>query len=142
MKGTYTSITKDALKEQSELLGQAFSGYYWYSDKTEPEKIDNQAIKEAWFTELPFIVEANFYCEKAGISIQVKHIDGQYRIGIINLKSTPDHLKTEQEYIAHDLPDIKAFKLVQGWDEEVDPLLEGMKTRVPTWIAFTGFIHS
>ena len=38
-----------------------FEGYYWYSDESKPTALDKKTISEAIFTELPFIVEGNFY---------------------------------------------------------------------------------
>jgi CRISPR type III-associated protein (TIGR04423 family) len=120
-----------------------FEGYYWYSHKSKPTVLVNKAISEAIFTELPFIVEGNFYNDDEKISINIKNIDGRYLITRANLKGIDYE---PQEYLAHrlELEDgtkISKIKLMHHWQEsEPDALLEGMTTLIPVWMAFTGFV--
>jgi CRISPR type III-associated protein (TIGR04423 family) len=132
MENNYQKITIDQIPDNID-----FEGYYWYSNERKPMVIDGEKIKKSIFSDLPFVVEANFYSEAEKISIRVKNIDGQYHIGKIKLEST-DNATT---YIAHDLDGIKKFKMVEVWEEDdEDDLLEGMKVLVPSWAAFAGFI--
>lgn len=120
-----------------------YDGYYWYSNTSKPEIIRNQIIPDNILTALPFIIEGNFYSEDSGISINIKNIDGQYKIyecstfGLIE-----DHI-TRSELLAHDLKGVEKIKVVQYWEEsDEDPLLENMKTLQPVWQAFVGFINN
>lgn len=116
-----------------------YEGYYWYSNDSKP-KIVNKISKEA-FTNLPFIIEGNFYCLESDISISIKHIDGAYQIYRAELNGLPIDQKTEEEYLAHDLDGIKKLKMIQYWEEgNPDELLAEMTTLIPSWQAFAGFV--
>lgn len=114
-----------------------FEGYYWYSDKSKPTCIVGEPIYRDWFTDLPFVVEANFYAPAEHISLQVRNIDGQYKFIWIDLNKVQEgEAKT---YIGHDLGG-RFFKLIEVWTEgPPDPLLEGMRMLLPSWSAFVGF---
>lgn len=129
------------LIDVNSLPSGEFEGYYWYSNSERPEIIKNESIQSGWFTKMPFIVEANFYSRKNNTSIHVKHIDGEYKITQVNLAEIPDNLKTDQEFIAHDLNEIKKYHNVQIWRENVDELLEDMITLTPAYQVFAGFIN-
>jgi CRISPR type III-associated protein (TIGR04423 family) len=133
MENNYKLITIDQIPDDID-----FEGYYWYSDERKPKVIDSEKIDKSIFSDLPFVVEANFYSKSEKISIQVKNIDGQYHIAEIHLES----IEGATEYIAHDLGGINKFKMVEAWKEkdDEDNLLEGMKVLVPSWTAFAGFI--
>jgi CRISPR type III-associated protein (TIGR04423 family) len=136
MENNYKKITIDQIPDNID-----FEGYYWYSNERKPEIIDGEKIDKSIFSDLPFVVEANFYSEAEKISIQVKNIDGQYHVGEIKLES----IENAAEYIAHDLKGINKFKMVETWEEKEDDkdnLLEGMKVLVPSWTAFAGFIRN
>ena len=112
-----------------------FDGYYWYSNKPKPEIINNTEIVKSKLTQLPFVIEANFYSRETETSIQIKNIDGKYDIAIIDLK---DCIIAPQFYLGHDIG--QDYQVVEAWEEVEDELLEGMKTQVPSWVAFKGFI--
>ena len=112
-----------------------FEGYYWFSNKPKPEIIRNEKIDKNKFTQLPFVVEANFYSKETETSVQVKNIDGEYHIAIIDLT---DCDTVPQVYIGHDIG--YDFQVVEAWEEKEDKFLEGMKTKVPAWTAFKGFV--
>lgn len=131
MKNKFKKISIEEIPDHID-----FEGYYWYSDETKPHVITDEKIDKNIFTELPFVVEANFYSDTEKLSIQVKNIDGQYYVGMVHLAS----IDNAQEYIAHDLDDINRFKMVEAWEEQEDELLEGMKVLVPSWTAFAGFV--
>ncbi len=136
MKNKYKQI------EINEIPAGNFEGYYWLSDKSKPELIFNKEIDKTKFSQLPFVVEANFYSEKMEKSIQIKNIDGEYKCAIIDLS---DCEYEAQKYIGHDLEYNKNhfdYFVVEAWEEKADELLEGMKTKVPSWVAFKGFVES
>ena len=113
-----------------------FDGYFWYSNKPKPEVIRNEVIDKTKFIKLPFIIEGNFYSKDTETSIQIKNIDGNYHIAKIDLK---DCKIKPQIYIGHDIG--YDFQIVEAWDEKEDEFLEGMKTQVPSWTAYKGFVE-
>lgn len=123
-----TEIPKDTL----------FEGYYWYSNKQSPELIMGEAIQQCWFTELPFVIEANFYARTEQISIQIRHLDGAYHVAKIDLSQLAEGNYDKLTYIGHDIGKRK-FDIIEAWELQSDDLLEGMETLVPTWTAFAGF---
>jgi len=110
-----------------------FEGYYWMSDSSKPQIIRNQEIEKSVFGKLPFVVEANFYSKEKEISIQVKNIDGKYRVAQIDVQGCEPIT-----YIGHDIE--SDFLVVEAWEDVEDSLLENMTTKVPTWTAFKGFV--
>lgn len=133
------------IKSIQDIPDYLYEGYYWHSDKQFPEVIINECIDKSKFTEMPFIVEANFIAKEEKISIQVRNIDGQYHISGFNLKGVDDSGHVVREYIAHDLKiengkrKIEKFKMVEAWEEVSDSMLENMVTLQPSWAAFFGF---
>ena len=130
MKNRYKKINIEDIPEGN------FDGYYWYSNKTKPEIISKKKIDKNKFTQLPFVIEANFYSNETETSIQIKNIDGKYHIASIDLKSCKSGA---QNYIGHYIG--QDFQVVEAWEEKEDELLEGMITEVPLWTAFKGFVN-
>lgn len=120
-----------------------FEGYYWYSHESKPIQINSQKIDKEIFTQMPFIIEGNFFAPQEQVSISVKNIDGIYRIVRYDLKKEVPLVEIEKsEYLAHDLDGIEKFIMAEAWEPVSDDLLCNMKTLVPTWSAFAGFIKS
>jgi len=115
-----------------------FEGYYWYSNQPKPEIIRGEPIQLAWFTELPFVVEANFYSADAKLSLQVRHVDGQYQVAKVDFNLIDESLYDEATYLGHDLEG-QRFKVRQAWQPDPDPFCAGMPVLVPAWSAFAGF---
>ena len=111
-----------------------YEGYYWLSNASKPEVIKGQDIDKTKFGVLPFVVEANFYCRDTETSIQIKNIDGIYHVAQIDVKDC-DAVK----YIGHDIG--ADFLVVEAWEVIEDEFLENMKTQVPAWTAFKGFVE-
>ena len=119
----------------------SYEGYLWYSDAAKPEQKTN--ISKEDFKTIPFIVEGNLYSKEKEISISISFRDGEYFIYSAELKGLNDDQLTRQEYVAHDLNGIKKIKMIQYWEESnPDELLAGMRTLLPAWRAFTGFIKN
>ena len=119
-----------------EIPSGNFEGYYWFSDSPKPEIIKSEEIDKSIFTKLPFVIEANFYCCDTEISIQIKNIDGTYHVAQVDVSECDT-----KTYIGHDIG--SDFLVVEAWeDSEKDPLLENMTTKIPTWMAFKGFVKS
>ena len=127
--------------EIDEIPTGNFDGYYWFSDQSKPELIFDLGIDKTKFTQLPFVIEANFYSKELNQSVQIKNIDGKYHCAIIDLSNCEFE---PQKYIGHDLEyNNKHFDyfVVEAWEEKKDSLLEGMTTKVPSWTAFKGFVE-
>ncbi|MBK6948996.1 MAG: hypothetical protein IPH16_13930 [Haliscomenobacter sp.] len=60
MNTTYQIMTINEIPE--DLL---FEGYYWYSNEQSPMIITGKPIQKSWFTEIPFVIEANFLQERS-----------------------------------------------------------------------------
>jgi CRISPR type III-associated protein (TIGR04423 family) len=116
-----------------------FEGYYWCSNEQNPEIIIDEPIQLAWFTDLPFVIEANFYSSDAKLSLQVRHVDGQYQVARIDLSQTSELVLDEvKTYLGHDLEG-QNFQVIHAWQPESDPFCAGMPVLVPAWSAFAGF---
>lgn len=130
------TVKKITIAEIPDLL---YEGYYWYSNRKCPEILATEArIDKNLFTQMPFVIEANFYAKGEDISIKVNFLNGAYHVAQFNLADLSSKLKTEQVYLGHDLEG-KNFKLIEAWQEVNDPNLENMKTLQPAWSAFAGF---
>ena len=133
------------IKSIQDIPDHLYEGYYWYSDSQAPEVIINERIDKDKFTEIPFVIEANFLAKEEEISIQVRNIDGKYHISGFSLKGVNDSDHVVREYMAHDLTTengkkkIEKFKMVEAWEEVGDSMLENMVTLQPSWAAFFGF---
>ncbi len=119
-----------------------FEGYYWYSNDKSPKLIPTpEPIQQSWFTELPFVIEANFYSQAQQISIQIRHWDGVYHVGKIDLSQLDKIIHDKVLYIGHDLAGHN-IEMIEAWEAYPYELLEGMETLVPTWAAFAGFSNN
>jgi CRISPR type III-associated protein (TIGR04423 family) len=137
MNPVYQPITISEIPE--DIL---FEGYYWYSNDKSPKIISTpEPIQQSWFTELPFVVEADFYAKAEQISIQVRHWDSVYHTAKIDLTQLDEITYDKVSYIGHDLGG-RNFEMIEAWEPRPDKLLEGMETLVPTWAAFAGFINT
>ena len=118
-----------------------FEGYYWYSNEQKPRVILSPSIIQYdWFTDLPFVVEANFYSPKAQLSIQVKNMDGEYAVAKMDLSQLHEIEHDKVTYIGHDL-ESKSYVMIEAWIPQADELLEGMESLIPAWSAFAGFVN-
>ncbi len=118
-----------------------FEGYYWYSNADKPELHLSGTIDAAIFTDMPFVIEANFYDKDQQISVSVRNFDGQYHIVQYNLAQRANGVELEEvQYEGHDLED-RNYLMQEAWQPVVDDLLAGMKALQPAWAAFAGFVH-
>ncbi len=116
-----------------------FEGYYWYSNSRTPVVLQTATqIEHSWFSDLPFVVEANFFAPAERISIQVRNIDGKYVVARIDLNNLDSECHVASSYIGHHLQGL-SFEVVEAWTPVADELLENMETLVPAWTAFAGF---
>lgn len=94
-----------------------YTGYYWLSDKQEPECVENAHIDPALFAEgnNPFVIEAQLLSDTHSVS--VRYCDGKY-IEVIT-PCSDFASETAQEYISLRLKGHK-LKFVQLWQEDDD----------------------
>ncbi len=117
----------------------SYEGYYWLSNQDKPQLVMGSIPKDI-FKNLPFVIEANFLGENNS-SINIKNIDGKYKVHIANLENITDKNVTSQQFLSHHLGTIKEIKIVQFWEEgQPDEMLAGLKTLIPSWTAFAGFV--
>ena len=110
-----------------------FVGYYWLSDQKKPTVQKNMGnIDHKIFSDLPFVIEANFFAPKDEISISIRNIEGEYHVWKYDLKDASSEGK---KYLGKEFD----FLMVEAWEEVEDRSLEDMKTFVPAWAAFAGF---
>lgn len=119
---------------------EQYQGYLWYSDAEMPEIIDNNFDQVAQLTKIPFVIEGNLYCASKRLSIQIKHIDGDYWITQVILPEVDNQQYYEETYLAHDIPDYHKFRMLEAWEPQADELLAGMEALEPAWSAFAGFV--
>ncbi len=124
---------------------ESFEGYYWYSDAHDPMLLkDIRSFKQELLDSqngLPFIIEANLYDTKNQIGLSVRHIDGQYKIAQINLKDfqTDEFSIVEKHFKG--IAEKYNFKMLEIWQAEKDPLLEGLLVKRPLLSVFAGFTN-
>lgn len=154
MQNRYKRITFGS-PEWEEILKHQYQGYYWYSDASTPEQIEDAPIVADKFSDMPFVVEANFYCVAQAWSIQIKNIDGNYQVAKMDLSGLD--LESEGtadydviDYFAHRIADYSHYRVVEAWrvvDLDVRTSETGnkpsspetMTTLEPAWTAFCGF---
>ncbi len=121
-----------------------FDGYLWPSNEPKPKTMKAERVDMTLFQKLlPFIMEGNLWSEELSLSIQIRNVDGAYFIHQFDLSgSEQDSLLDEKEYLAHDLDGVSKYRVVEAWKEQQDEMLSGMKTLVPAWTAFKGFVNS
>ena len=88
------------LQNAAEIPDGNFSGYFWFSDSVEVELIENKPIeKERLFiSQIPFVIEANFFCSKRNLSVSVKNVDGVYYYNLIDLNKVSSEFKSSRVY--------------------------------------------
>jgi CRISPR type III-associated protein (TIGR04423 family) len=118
-----------------EIPSGDYQGYYWLSNSSKPDVQYTGDIDKSLFNKLPFVIEANYYSNEKNISINVKNIDGKYVVSLIDVEGCE-----ATEYIGHDID--SNFLVVEAWEDKQDNLLENLKTKVPSWVAFKGFVES
>ncbi len=129
-----------------------YQGYLWYSDKSEPVFYSGGSIILD-DEKNPFVVEGNLYDEENEKSINIKYIDGKYRVTYFNLaemRNNPDFVLKDESYLTNSrisasLPseypiacDKSLYKRI--WHAEEDKLNGNWKSLRPVGLAFAGFI--
>lgn len=121
---------------------QVFTGYYWLSNKEEPELLIDAVFPKDKFGEgvNPFCIEALLYSESKGISIHIQHT-GIYLVHAFDLNKLDGLKIIDKTFLPHKLENVKKVKFKQVWEDE--PLIfdaeESMPTLKPTALIFCGF---
>lgn len=119
-----------------------YDGYLWYSDSKSPIILMGERISLDTFSSLPFVIEGYLYSKSEnGLSIKIKHIDGEYIVSSVELNSIPTDQLTQNDFVAiKNNEGLKTIRSVQYWEKISDPLCENMETLEPSWVAFNGFL--
>ena len=113
-----------------------YQGYLWYSDKKEPQVLNNEVFElEIADSSNPFVIEGKLFDGQKSISI--KYVDGKYIVNTYDLDAL-DGVMQEQKFYSHRV-DGKQLKFRQIWKEQPDELCEGMQVLQPAELFFVGF---
>ncbi len=127
----------------SSLAENTFQGYIWYSDKEFPKILVNEAITEAHFTDLPFIIEGFLYDEKKKISLHIKNFDALYHIvkfDVGELTENNKHLKIEDFTVpSHRIAGYKKLKFKKVYTLKEDTINPDFHFWEEELNIFTGF---
>ena len=118
-----------------------YQGYYWLSDAQKPILLENGPIDQSIFMQgqVPFVVEANFFCQDKMISIQVKNRDGICHIAQIDVGDLGNVQRYDCSHLEGDIGYTK-YKMMEHWESVAGgPYLANMDTLEPVWSAFVGF---
>lgn len=113
-------------------------GYIWWSDKAEPEIIQNKSVVLK-NEEIPFIIEGQLFDDKSKISYSIKYVDGQYILkDYIVAEKDYESPNVVKEYRSYRMGE-KILKFLEYWESQEDELCLGMKVLQPTKVVFVGF---
>lgn len=112
-------------------------GYIWWSDKAEPEIIQNKPVLLK-NEEIPFIIEGQLFDGETSYSI--KYVDGKYILKEYRV-ANEDFNKSNvvlRKYQSHRMEG-KILQFLEYWEAANDGLCLGMKVLQPTKVVFVGF---
>ena len=113
-------------------------GYIWWSDKAEPEIIQNKSVVLK-NEEIPFIIEGQLFDDKSKISYSIKYVDGQYILkDYIVAEKDYESPNVVKEYRSYRMGE-NILKFLEYWESQEDELCLGMKVLQPTKVVFVGF---
>ena len=113
-------------------------GYIWWSDKAEPEIIQNKPVVLK-NEEIPSIIEGQLFDDKSKISYIIKYVDGQYILkDYIVAEKDYESPNVVKEYRSYRMGE-KILKFLEYWESQEDELCLGMKVLQPTKVVFVGF---
>ena len=114
-----------------------YQGYLWYSDKNDPNIINNEDFEiELNDDKNTFVIEGLLYDGKKSISI--KYVDGKYLYKEYDMVKLNGSEMSEQVFYLHRTVG-KKLKFNQYWQEREDSLCEDMKVLQPAELVFVGF---
>lgn len=128
-------------------------GYRWLSDAQRPICWSKpMPLNKDFFGTLPFVVEANFWCEESEQSVLINYLDGRYQVTICDLrKAKASECKLEtQIYYGHRLVDDDRnseslnVRIVEYWEPEmIDDASGSSDCKITAYrmkgVFFTGF---
>lgn len=98
-----TQILK--IDEFNKLNKTGYTGYFWYSDKTEP-KVNDFSELELSENQVPFIIEGYLYNESEQECISIKNFNGEYHITKFNINEI---VKNDEKYQLSDPETVPAI---------------------------------
>lgn len=113
-----------------------YQGYLWYSDKKEPQVLNNEVFELQIADDAnPFVIEGQLYDGMKSISI--KYVDGKYIVNTYDLNALDGEIQ-EQMFHSHRMEG-KLLKFKQIWKKQPDELCENMHVLQPAELVFVGF---
>lgn len=117
-----------------------YQGYLWWNNELKPIVFDGgKSIKVMLIDGQRYVVEGVLWDEEHNLSYTIKYIDGNHVIIETELTKDLEEMSDLQEYISNKLRGNPILLFRQIWQEEMDPLCEGMKVLVPGKSVFVGF---
>ena len=114
-----------------------YQGYLWYSDKKEPQVLNNEVFElEIADSSNPFVMEGQLFDGQKSISI--RYVDGKYLYKEYDMVKLNGSEMSEQVFYLHRTVG-KKLKFNQYWQEREDSLCEDMKVLQPAELVFVGF---
>jgi len=114
-------------------------GYIWWSDKAEPEIVQNKSVVLK-NEEIPFIIEGQLFDDKSKTSYSIKYVDGEYKLKPY-VVADEDFNKSNvvlRKYQSHRMGG-KILQFLEYWKAEKDELCLDMEVLKPTEVVFVGF---
>ena len=113
-----------------------YTGYLWYSDKTETEVFYETEYELEISDDInPFIIEG--WLTDGKVSINIRHVDGKHLIQKFDLEKLNKEHKVEKTF----KPNFKGFReleFIEYWRPEKDELCLGMDVLQPAEFVFVG----
>lgn len=120
-----------------------YSGYLWYSDKSEPIILNKSRILIDTNSTNPFIIEGHLYNTDYNLSFSMSHTMGKTIVYRFDLNSIPgnwvsDEIDDTIKYIFNS-PFSKYIVFKRFWKPEVDKLCSNMCVLKPAFFVFVRF---
>lgn len=120
-----------------------YQGYLWWNNKKNPSVFwGNESVKVNLTNGREYVVEGLLWDEKKHQSYTIKHVDGEHLVIGVKLTKEMEETSDLQEYFFNKDTNHLLLLFRQLWQEEPDPLCEGMKVLVPGRTIFVGFKKS
>lgn len=118
-----------------KIVKSIYQGYLWYSDKSQPQIVDNEEFElEKSDSDNPFVIEGQLCNGEKSISI--KFVDGKYIVKEYDLKNLQGEYQ-EQTFKGNRIEKELCFR--QYWKEQADELCENMPVLQSAELVFVGF---
>ena len=117
-----------------------YQGYLWWNNKKSPSVFSGKELVKVNLTNgQEYVVEGLLWDEKKHQSYTIRHVDGKHLVIGVKLTKEMEEMSDLGEYLSNKFAGYPKLLFRQLWQEEQDPLCEGMKVLVPGRTIFVGF---